>query len=92
MTCSEGRLPQQKLCLQDLPPAPQMSPEEGGAAGRVAYVDTEGTFRPKRIAEIAKRFQLDPDAVLNNVSSCCLGAGKMQSYALACCSLLHTIS
>ena len=38
-------------------------------------MDTEGSFRPKRIAEIAKRFQLDPDAVLNNVSSCCLGAG-----------------
>ena len=69
-----------------------MSPEEGGAAGRVAYVDTEGTFRPKRIAEIAKRFQLDPDAVLNNVSKCCLRAGKVQLCALACCSPLHTIS
>jgi len=28
----------------------------GGAEGKVAYIDTEGTFRPERIAEIAERF------------------------------------
>lgn len=40
---------------------------EGAAAGRVAYVDTEGTFRPDRVRPIAARFNLDADAVLANV-------------------------
>jgi RecA/RadA recombinase len=35
---------------------------------QVAFVDTEGTFRPERIAAIAERFQLDQKAVLDNVS------------------------
>ena len=43
------------------------------SALQVAYVDTEGTFRPERIRPIAERFQLDPDAVLDNVS-CILGS------------------
>lgn len=37
-------------------------------AVQVAYIDTEGTFRPERIRPVAERFQLDPDAVLDNVS------------------------
>ena len=28
--------------------------------GKVAYIDTEGTFRPERIAPIAERFGVDP--------------------------------
>ena len=31
------------------------------------YIDTENTFRPERIKQIANRFDLDPEAVLNNV-------------------------
>lgn len=46
-----------------------MDPKEGGGAGKVAYVDTEGTFRPERIRQIAARFELDPDAVLENVGA-----------------------
>ncbi|KAM3074242.1 hypothetical protein ACMFMF_006263 [Clarireedia jacksonii] len=34
----------------------QLPREMGGAEGKVAYIDTEGTFRPERIAEIAERF------------------------------------
>ena len=34
----------------------QLPKEMGGAEGKVAYIDTEGTFRPERIAEIAERF------------------------------------
>lgn len=37
------------------------------AAGRVAYFDTEGTFRPDRVRPIAARFNLDGDAVLANI-------------------------
>ena len=29
-------------------------------SGKVAYIDTEGTFRPERIAPIAERFGVDP--------------------------------
>ncbi|KDD74631.1 DNA repair and recombination protein Rad51 [Helicosporidium sp. ATCC 50920] len=39
----------------------------GVGAGRVAYFDTEGTFRPERVRPIAERFHLDGDAVLSNV-------------------------
>ena len=28
--------------------------------GKVAYIDTEGTFRPERITPIAERFGVDP--------------------------------
>lgn len=35
--------------------------------GKVAYIDTEGTFRPKRIADIARYYNLTPDDVMDNV-------------------------
>ncbi|KAI0655225.1 Rad51-domain-containing protein [Cubamyces menziesii] len=34
----------------------QLPPDMGGASGKVAYIDTEGTFRPDRIRSIADRF------------------------------------
>ncbi len=48
-----------------------MPTEAGGGAGKVAFVDTEGTFRPERVKLIAERYELDPDAVLDNVSEAC---------------------
>jgi len=45
----------------------QMPIEQGGAMGKVLYIDTEGTFRPERLMEIAKRFNLDGHEVLENV-------------------------
>lgn len=36
--------------------------------GKVAYIDTEGTFRPERIKMIAQRFGVDPDTVLDNIA------------------------
>lgn len=47
----------------------QLPVAQGGGAGKAAYIDTEGTFRPERIRAIAARFNLDPDAVLDNVRS-----------------------
>ncbi|KAF6141169.1 hypothetical protein GIB67_018259 [Kingdonia uniflora] len=38
-----------------------------GGNGKVAYVDTEGTFRPDRIVPIAERYGMDPGAVLDNI-------------------------
>uniref|UniRef100_A0A0E0R450 RecA family profile 1 domain-containing protein n=1 Tax=Oryza rufipogon TaxID=4529 RepID=A0A0E0R450_ORYRU len=37
-----------------------------GGNGKVAYIDTEGTFRPERIVPIAERFGMDANAVLDN--------------------------
>ncbi|KAI3993130.1 hypothetical protein MKX01_009873, partial [Papaver californicum] len=37
-----------------------------GGNGKVAYIDTEGTFRPDRIIPIAERFGMDAGAVLDN--------------------------
>ncbi|KAK1309854.1 hypothetical protein QJS10_CPA08g00271 [Acorus calamus] len=38
-----------------------------GGNGKVAYIDTEGTFRPDRIVPIAERFGMDAGAVLDNI-------------------------
>lgn len=32
------------------------------------YIDTENTFRPQRLVQIAEKFGLDPDSVLDNVA------------------------
>jgi len=46
----------------------QMPTANGGAEGKVIYIDTEGTFRPDRILSIAARFGLDPQATLDNIA------------------------
>ncbi|KFY93733.1 hypothetical protein V500_03553 [Pseudogymnoascus sp. VKM F-4518 (FW-2643)] len=43
------------------------SQEMGGAEGKVAWIDTEGTFRPERIAQIAERFGVDPEQACDNI-------------------------
>lgn len=40
----------------------------GGGEGRVLYIDTEGCFRPERIKEIAERYGLNSDDVLENIA------------------------
>ncbi|KAF7981116.1 hypothetical protein HWV62_34839 [Athelia sp. TMB] len=45
----------------------QLPPELGGASGKVAYIDTEGTFRPDRIKSIAERFGVDGNMALENI-------------------------
>lgn len=46
----------------------QLPVSQGGGEGMALYVDTEGTFRPERLIEVAKRYKLDPDDVLDNVA------------------------
>lgn len=46
----------------------QLPKSMGGADGKVAYIDTEGTFRPERIAQIAERFGVDPGMAQENIS------------------------
>lgn len=41
--------------------------EQGGLGGGVLFVDSEATFRPERVAQIAEAQGLDPQAVLKNI-------------------------
>ena len=45
----------------------QLPGENGFSGGKVIYLDTENTFRPDRLTSIADRYNLDQDAVLDNV-------------------------
>ncbi|XP_030196503.1 meiotic recombination protein DMC1/LIM15 homolog isoform X2 [Gadus morhua] len=45
----------------------QLPGEDGYMGGKVIFIDTENTFRPDRLKDIADRFNVDHDAVLDNV-------------------------
>lgn len=46
----------------------QLPVDRGGGEGKCMYIDTEGTFRPQRLVEIAKHYKLDESTVLGNVA------------------------
>jgi DNA repair protein RAD51 len=46
----------------------QLPVEMGGAEGKALYIDTEGTFRPERLLDIAPRFNMSQDSCLENVA------------------------
>lgn len=41
--------------------------EKGGLGGHVVFIDTENTFRPERVAQIAEAEKLEPKEVLDRV-------------------------
>lgn len=45
----------------------QLPPEKGGLDGECVFIDTENTFRPERIEQIANAFELDIDEVLQKI-------------------------
>jgi DNA repair protein RadA len=45
----------------------QLPTEKGGALGKAVYIDTEGTFRPERIRQIAEKKGANPENVLKNI-------------------------
>jgi DNA repair protein RadA len=45
----------------------QLPKEKGGLAGRALWIDTENTFRPERIVQIANGLKMDPAAALRNI-------------------------
>jgi DNA repair protein RadA len=45
----------------------QLPLEKGGADGVAVFIDTENTFRPERIVQIAKGCGVDPDDALKNI-------------------------
>lgn len=46
----------------------QQPHERGGLDGGVLYIDTEGTFRPERIIQIAQEMGLDHESLLKNIT------------------------
>ncbi|MFX1489494.1 MAG: DNA repair and recombination protein RadA, partial [Promethearchaeota archaeon] len=45
----------------------QLPKEKGGLEGRALYIDTEGTFRPERIIQMAEGLDMDYQSVLKNI-------------------------
>lgn len=45
----------------------QLPKEKGGAEGKAVFIDTEGTFRPERIRQIAEGVGAQGDKVLKNI-------------------------
>jgi len=45
----------------------QLPKENGGSNGKAVYIDTEGTFRPERIRQIADSIGANPEKVLKNI-------------------------
>jgi len=45
----------------------QLPTEKGGANGKCVFIDTEGTFRPVRIKQIAEGLGANPEKVLKNI-------------------------
>jgi DNA repair protein RadA len=45
----------------------QLPKEKGGLEGHAFYIDTENTFRPERIKQMAEGYELDPEEVLSKI-------------------------
>jgi len=45
----------------------QLPLDKGGLEGKAIYIDTEGTFRPERIYQMAQALDLDPKQALKNI-------------------------
>jgi DNA repair protein RadA len=48
----------------------QLPPEKGGLGGKVLFIDSEGTFSPERIKQMAEALNLDPKQTLDNIFVC----------------------
>ncbi len=45
----------------------QLPVDQGGLLGEAVYIDTEGTFRPERVVDMAKGVGLDPETTLARI-------------------------
>lgn len=45
----------------------QLPKENGGMESSAYFIDTENTFRPERIVQMAEALELDPDTILENI-------------------------
>ena len=45
----------------------QLPKDQGGLGSQAFFIDTENTFRPERIVQMAEAYKLDPDEVLSKI-------------------------
>ena len=45
----------------------QLGKDDGGLEGKAIFIDTEQTFRPERIKQMAKGAEIDPEVALENI-------------------------
>jgi DNA repair protein RadA len=45
----------------------QLPKDQGGLEGTCLYIDSENSFRPERVLQIAKRFKMEPEEALKNI-------------------------
>jgi len=55
-----------QICMQ-LCVTVQQPPEQGGLGGAVLFLDTEGTFSPQRISDIAVSRSFEPEKILEKI-------------------------
>lgn len=55
-----------QLCHQ-LAVMVQLPPERGGLGARALYIDTEGTFRPERVVQMARYRGVEPEGALEGI-------------------------
>jgi len=67
----------------------QLPREKGGLAANAAYIDTEGTFRPERIVEMAERFGLDPKQAMQNIT---VGRAYTSDHQVNLCRDIATLA
>jgi DNA repair protein RadA len=48
----------------------QQAPEDGGLGGGIILIDTEGTFRPERVDQIARARRMNSDETLKKIAIC----------------------
>ncbi len=57
----------------------QLPEEKGGIGGRVVYIDTENTFRPERIIQMAEYLDKDGSDILTNIK---VGKAKSSDHQM----------
>jgi DNA repair protein RadA len=55
-----------QICMK-LAVTVQLPSKDGGLGGSALFMDTEGTFSPERVYQIAKSMGMDPEKVLENI-------------------------
>ena len=60
----------------------QLATDNGGAAGRVLFIDTDDTFRTERVQEIAEASGVDAEQCMHNIRSTRAANFEMQCVAL----------
>jgi DNA repair protein RadA len=55
-----------QLCMK-LSITAQQPQKDGGLEGKILFIDTEGTFAPQRIHQMAQAMQLEPEKILEGI-------------------------